>query len=277
MQAGYDHYKSQGCKNMSIQPHKDRIKQPDKGCKLYKIIPLKYLDDMLEKSYLHFQRVDTYNDDINDSDQTRIDKALSEKSIFLDSDNYSAKDYYDSCRSRTYACCFSTKQTDHLFEHYYNKAEDKAICLAFDCQTLIEQLNINFSIAPIQYGTQRLENFLDINHGLVEYGNFEERFMGNLLPNPIEYVYFKDNKFSEEHEFRTVISTLGMGNIVLPDKNPFQFTESLKLSINLVEAINANILENIILTTKSDKEETEQLLKKYNIDLKNMQTGMNNK
>ncbi len=262
---------------MSIQPHKERLKQPDDKTKLYKIIPLKFLEDILDKNYFHFQRVNTYKDDINDSDQPRIDKMLAEKSIFLHSKNYSAKDYYDSCRSRTYACCFSTKLTDHLFENYYSKPQDKAICLAFNSPNLIDQLNNNFSNSPIKYGQQRLKNFLDINHGLVEYGNFEDRFMHDLLPNPIEYVYFKDNKYSEEHEFRTVISTIGMGNIVLPDKSPFQFAESINLSISLVEASNANILEKIILGKNSDKQATEQLLKKYNIDSQIIQSYTNNK
>ena len=63
-----------------------------------------------------------------------------------------------------------------------------------------------------------------------------------------------------------VIPSLGMGNFILPDKTPFDFTEYINLSINLVEAINTSVLENIILGPSSDRTAIEQLLKTNGIE-----------
>ncbi len=229
-----------------IQPHKYLLDIPSDETILYKITSLSNFKDMVEKSYLYFKRVDSYDDDKNDSQATEIDQELAAKSIFLGSQNYSAKEYYDACRTRTYACCFATKLTGHLFTNYY--ADDKPICLCIKSGELIKTLNSNFDKSSIMHGDFVLKNFFDINHGLVKYGNFKERFMGKHLPNPIEYVFFKDkDKYSEENEFRTSISTLGIGNIVLPNKERFDFPKSITLPFDFIEAIKSNIISEIII------------------------------
>src|SRR5262249_45009679 len=130
-------------KNTSIEPHAYILKKPDAETLLYKIVSLKNFTHMIENDYLYFRRVDTYHDDKRDSDQPDKDKEASEKSKFENAPDYTAQNYYDSCRSKTYACCFSTENTPHLWEHY-GENDPNAICLVFDCHKLINFLNSNF-------------------------------------------------------------------------------------------------------------------------------------
>jgi hypothetical protein len=91
---------------------------------------------MLEKNYIYFSRVDMYDDDIRDSDQPDKDKGLSETSKFENAPQFSAKNNYDHCRSRTYACCFSTENTPYIWTQY-GGSNCSAICLVFNSSRLI--------------------------------------------------------------------------------------------------------------------------------------------
>ena len=62
-----------------VEPHAQLLKQPDDSQRLYKIVKVPYFLDMLHKNYLHFQRVDTYQDDTFDGEQLPSDKELNQK------------------------------------------------------------------------------------------------------------------------------------------------------------------------------------------------------
>lgn len=242
-------------RNTSIEPHAALLTKPDENTLLYKIISAKNFTNMVENDYLYFRRVDTYHDDKRDSDQPDKDKEASQKRKFENALDYTAKNYYDSCRSKTYACCFSTENTSHLWEHY-GESDPNAICLVFDAHKLINYLNYNFDETKLIYNNKRLINFFFINHGIVTYGNFDNAFLKKHLPNPIEYVYFKDaSKYSEEKEFRISLSCLGVCKYVLPDGTDFTFPESLMLAFNSSEAILEGVIKEIILNSKSGNNE----------------------
>jgi len=113
-----------------IEPHAYLLNKPTNGALLYKIISSKYFFAMIEKKYLYFKRVDTYDDDKRDADQPDKDKELTTGIRFEKSPEYTAQQYYSDSRSRTYACCFSTENTTYLWKHYDNQ-ESNAVCLVF--------------------------------------------------------------------------------------------------------------------------------------------------
>ncbi len=248
--------------NISIEPHAPLLKKPNEGALLYKVISSKNFIHMVENDYLYFRRVDSYSDDKRDSDQPDKDKESSKKSKFENAIDYTAKNYYDSCRSKTYACCFSTEATSHIWRNY-GEGDPNAICLVFDCHKLINFLNITFDETRIIYRGQRLINFFYINHSLVTYGNFDNAFLKQHLPNPIEYVYFKNaEKYMEEKEFRISLSCLGSCKHTLPNGTEFLFPDSLMFAFDFAEAIRRKVLKQIIIHNKSkDTEKIKKALK----------------
>lgn len=247
-------------KNQSIEPHHYLLKKPQPDSLLYKIIPSDYFINMLEDNYIYFRRVDTYHDDIRDSDQPDEDKHLSEKSKFENATNYSGKDYYNDCRARTYACCFSTENTPHLWGHY-SGSNNSATCLAFNSSRLIDFLNTRINETLLKNVGAPLSHLFYINYGLVTYGDLNSQCMGELLPTPIQYVYFKDaNKYSEEKEFRISLSChIPMGKIKLTDGSFFNFPESLQISFDFIQAINLHVIEKISFSGKHEEKLKTQI------------------
>src|SRR5260370_6917894 len=65
-----------------VEPHAQLLKQPENTQRLYKIVRAHHFLDMLQKNYLHFQRVDTYRDDTFDGEQLPLDKERNQKLAF---------------------------------------------------------------------------------------------------------------------------------------------------------------------------------------------------
>lgn len=249
--------------NTSIEPHAYLLKKPDENTTLNKIISLKNFTDMVENDYLYFRRVDTCPDDKRDSDQPTLDKKISEQSKFENTLDYTAKNYYDSCRSKTYACCFSTENTSYLWKNY-GESDPNAICMILDAHKLINFLNLNYHESTLIYKNSELPNFLFINYGLVTYGDLNNLFLKKNLPNPIEYVYFKDaSRYAEEKELRISLSCIGICKYKLQDGTEFEFPDSLKLSFNFLQAINMGVIKQIqIHDQQNNKEEIKSNLSK---------------
>ncbi len=244
-------------RNTNIEPHAALLKKPNEKTLLYKILSSDNFFNMIENNYLYFKKVDTYSDDKRDSDQPDKNKEASEKSKFEKSPEFTARHYYDSCRAKTYACCFSTENTPHIWSNYGGN-DPNSVCLVFDCHKLINFINLIFDESSLLYVNQKLlKNFFYLNHGLVTYGDFDNVFLREKLPNPIEYVYFKNAiKYSPEREFRISLSCLGIyKKYVLSDKSEFNFPESITLEFNFVKAIQMKIIKEIIVSHQcTDKE-----------------------
>lgn len=209
---------------------------------------------MLDKSYLYFRRVDTYQDDIKDSDQPIRDKAINRNIGFEKQPEYKLYDYYRSCRARTYACCFSTENSNYIWENY-SAGDPNAICLIFNTGKLKELLNKTIENSEIIFGKGQCRNFFDINYGSVKYGDFENHVLSKrVCSNPIEYSYFKDSKYQSEKEFRITLSAIGLGKIVCPDGSEFCFPDSVKIGISIKKALLCGAISSMEVSPKCEKE-----------------------
>ena len=239
-------------RNSKIETHAPFLKKPSDKTSLFKIVTSENFFSMLENDYLYFRRVDTYHDDCRDSDQPDLDKEISNKAKFINNPEYTASNYYASCRSRTYACCFSTENSLHIWEHYeFN--DPNTFCLIFDAYKLTNYLNYYLDKSWIIFNNKTPTNFFDFNNGLVSYGDFGDMFMKNSMhPNPIEYVYFKDaSKYSEEKEFRFTLSAAGIfKKFVFQDQSELIFPKSIKLEFSFFTAIKMGIITELQLSQK---------------------------
>ena len=255
-----------------IEPHKYLLDQPEEDALLYKVMPSKNFFKLLESNCLHFKRVDTYKDDTKDSAQLPDDIEMHDKMFFEDYPEFSLYKYYNRCRSRTYASCFSLKNTKYIWDNY--SYEDKSsICIVYNFGKLREKMNSFYELAQALYVGQGVENFLDINYGKVIYGDFRQYAeKGKPCPNPIEYAYFKDKKYEQEQEFRITLSASGAyEEFVLPDKTSFDFPESLGLELGLKELLNSEAVVKFLINEKASKNfpsELKEKLEKYGINVK---------
>ncbi len=243
-----------------IEPHAPLLTKPEQGTLLYKIVLFRHFIDMLKDGCLYFRRVDTYKDDLRDSDQTNKDKQISKTSKFEKAPNKTAEDYYHATRARTYAACFSTQNTPYIWNEYskYNGTVDKnAVCLVFDAEKFITFLNTTYDNSKIY---SALENFFLLNHGLVEYINLEKDSLINTrYLNPIQYSYLKDCKYSSENEFRSTLFVPGFGQYILPDNTVFNFPDLIKFPFRFESAIKSGVITRIELSVSHESKFLEEL------------------
>ena len=120
----------------SIEPHALLLRIPPDDQLLYKIMTVENLLRSVVGNYLYFNRVDNYSDfskaDENDGRQLLMDQPLSAKAMFQKAPDFSAADYYDQCRSRTYACSFSVENSKYIWENYGNGSEKGKVCVIFE-------------------------------------------------------------------------------------------------------------------------------------------------
>jgi hypothetical protein len=197
----------------------------------------------IKGSYLHFNRVDRYEDsplvDTNDGAELPLDQLRNRTVTFEKNPNKSLSDYYASARSRTYACCFSLENSEHLWLNYGTGSSMGQIGLEFDFAKLRERLNVTLSSdAALMYGDMRCHQIFSINYGKITYidRNFYELSTGRL-PNPIMYTYIKDQKFSKEREFRISLSATGFGQFQLINGQEMDFQPALALAFDFGGAI----------------------------------------
>jgi hypothetical protein len=133
-----------------VEPHFQLLKQPD-----------------LHKNYLHFQRVDTYQDDTFDGEQLPSDKELNQKLAFEKSPSFTVATYYDTSRSRTYACCFSLENSSYIWTEYGKGGN--VLGLAFEFGKLRQMLNqtIDSGNSVLMCGDNVCKQIFSINYGIV--------------------------------------------------------------------------------------------------------------
>lgn len=244
----------------SVEPHAPLLCIPPEGQLLYKVMTVENLLRSVTGNYLHFNRVDSYSDfpnaDQNDGQQLPKDQPANAAVRFENAPDFSAAHYYDQSRARTYACCFSTKNSDYIWDNYGNGSEKGKVCVVFEFGKLRALLNhaLNPEGAALLYEGNVYRQIFSVNYGLVNYVDWDRHQTNELyLSNPILYTYIKDaSRFCDENELRISLSAIGIGQFALKDGRKIQFPPSLQLGFDFREAIANEAIREILLAPGAD-------------------------
>lgn len=241
-----------------IDSHVNLLTIPPVEQMLYKIMSAENLLHSVFGRYLHFNQVDSYSDfpgaDPLDGCQLLKDRPTNERSRFQYFPNFTAADYYDRLRKRTYACCFSLESTDYVWTNYANNNERGKACIVFEFGKLRSNINntLRSENAALEYNGNRCHQIFSVNYGLIEYVEWDSHQTNTEhLANPITYL--KDRqRFSEEREFRISLSALGTGQFALRDENTMEFPSSLQMPFDFQSAIAEGTIVKIIHAPDAD-------------------------
>ena len=254
-----------------IEPHRGLLTLPAPGQLIYKVMRLEHLLASISESYLHFNRVDAYSDfpgaDPNDGAQLASDRPGNTAAHFLRAPEFTAAAYYERSRSRTYACCFSLENTDHIWRNYGSGGAYGRIGVVFDFAKLRQHLNVQLAseAAHLQIDGQPGGQIFSVNYGVVEYVDWNQhRANVKHMPNPILYTYMKDAHFSVERELRISLSALGIGHFAFGGQ-PLAFPPSLHMSFDFRAAIAEGCIQQILLGPDCDADFAEEALAKFGI------------
>ena len=241
-----------------IEPRIGLLQLPAEGAQLFKMMKVEHLLASVDGSYLHFNRVDSYSDfpgaDAHDGAQLPRDRPTNDQSKFEQARHFSAADYYDQARARTYACCFSTENSGHIWREYANGSEHGKVCLVFDFGRLRARLNatLNPQTARLELNGVVCKQFLSVDYGLVRYVDWDRhRANEERLANPIEYTFLKATAFEREQELRIALSAIGIGRYVIGGKE-IEFPTSIPAPFDFRQALNDGTVVRIELPADSD-------------------------
>jgi hypothetical protein len=235
-----------------IEPHTPLLTLPAPGQRLYKLISVENLIRSIEGSYLHFNRVDHYTDfalaDANDGAELPLDQLSNRAATFQNAPTFSLSDYYGRSRGRTYACCFSLENSDHIWRHYGRDSPMGQVGLELNFEKLRQYLNARLSgDAALMCGDVLCHQIFSINYGEVAYvDRTAHRANAERAANPIEYAYLKDACFADERELRVTLSTIGMGRFHLANGREVDFPPSLQLAFDFRAAIANGAITQIL-------------------------------
>ena len=258
----------------SVEPHTPLLNVPPDGHLLYKIMGVENLLRSIVGNYLHFNRVDSYADfpsaDPHDGQQLPKDRQGNVRARFEKAPHFSAADYYDQSRARTYACCFSLENLEFIWNNYANSSAKGKVCVVFHFGKLRTTLNqrLQPGNATLIYNGIRCRQIFSVNYGIVEYVDWKTHQANTEhLPNPIKYTYLKDKKrFSAEKEFRISLSALGMGQFALNDDgSTIQFPSSLHLAFDFKGAFIDDTIQQILCAPESDSDLLQADLHEFRI------------
>lgn len=208
-----------------VEPHALLLRQPAGGQLLYKVMRAEYLIDSIAGSYLHFNRVDSYRDfdgaDLQDGTQLPADRPTNARVGFQKAPEFKAADYYDQCRSRTYACCFALENNDHLWKSYGLGGTRGKVAVVIDFDWLRQHMNAKIvsDSTMLYWEGVACRQIFSIDYGIVNYVDWDRHQLNTKhLPNPILYTYHKAARFSVERELRVSLSTIGIGELTLGDQ-----------------------------------------------------------
>ncbi|NQU45001.1 DUF2971 domain-containing protein [bacterium] len=208
-------------------------------------------------AYLHFNRVDMYKDfqgaDAHDGEQLPSHRDRNTSLTFAQSPDFSASDYYDRSRTRTYACCFSLEMSDHIWRHYGNGGEKGKICIVLEFDKLRPRLNqvLRARNSRLEYGGRRLLPIFSINYGLIKYVD-KENCRIPYFTNPIKYTYIKDKCFENEKEFRVSLSAVGIGSVSSGTGGLLEFPPHLHFHFDFREAMADRTIQQIDCSSDCD-------------------------
>lgn len=238
-----------------IEPHAGLLNIPAVGQLFYKMMTVENLLASVAGNYLHFNRVDRYKDDLNDGQQLPRDQKINAGVKFEKAPNFSAANYYDQSRARTYACCFSLENSDYIWSNYANGSERGKVCVVFDFGKLRTMLNqiLQPGNAALEYGGNRCRQIFSIDYGAIEYVEWgKHQANTERLANPVRYTYLKDkNRFSAEKEFRIALSAVGMGQFVL-NGSTMNFPDSLHMDFDFRAANADGTIQQILCAPDCD-------------------------
>jgi hypothetical protein len=257
-----------------IEPHAPLLRQPAAGQLLYKIMSVENCVHSIEGRYLHFNRVDSYKDfsdaDHHDGEQLPGDRGGNAAAAFAKTPGFSAADYYDRGRSRTYAFCVALEDTDHLWT-YGDGTPRGNVGLVFDFDRLRAILNrtLRSGGAALEFNGVRCRQIFSVNYGVVEYVDWaSHRANETRLPNPIVYTYLKDRaRFAEERELRISLSALGIGKFVLDDLTEVAFPQHLHLGFDFRTAFADGTVREMIGGPRCDVDYLRAELRRLGVGL----------
>ena len=260
-----------------IEPHAGLLTIPPLEQMLYKIMSAENLLRSIFGRYLHFNRVDSYSDfpsaDPHDGRQLPKDQPGNASSRFQSAPHFTAADYYDQSRARTYACCFSLDNSDYIWSNYANNNERGKVCVVFEFGKLRSTINniLRPGNAALEYNGNRCHQIFSVNYGLVEYIEWDSHQTNSeRLANPITYTYLKDKqRFAEESEFRISLSAIGIGQFSLRDGSTMEFPSSLQLAFDFQVAIADSTIVKILHAPDADTDFLRSDLQKLRIVLSN--------
>jgi len=240
----------------NVEPHRPLLTQPPDSQLLYKIMKAGDLIRSVEQDYLHFQRLDSYKDfptaDVMDGEQPTRDRALNGGITFERAPEFSAANYYDNCRGRTYASSFSTENSPIIWDRYGTGDPVGKVGVVFQFGKLRAVLNEAIGNEPgraaLMVGSARCAQIFAINYGMINYVEHAAiQANAERLVNPIIYSYLKDRaSYAEENEFRITLSTLGVGNFALTDRTIINFPPSMRMSFDFKRALGDGTIVRLL-------------------------------
>jgi hypothetical protein len=257
----------------SVEPHAGLLKGPDQDQLLYKVMKVEHLIASVREKYLHFNRVDGYADfpgaDPHDGQQLPTDQYRNAASRFEKAPEFSAADYYDQSRRRTYACSFSLENSAVIWANYANGSKRGKACVEFHFGRLRTMLNHTFANgnAALQYRGQLCRQIFSLNYGIVDYVDWtRHQATEKHLPNPIQYTYLKSDSYSGEREMRISLSAIGIGRFQLADGTELDFPKSLHVPLDFPAALNTGAITRLICDSEVTFEDLQGDLHQLHID-----------
>jgi hypothetical protein len=235
-----------------IEPHAQLLNLPAPGQRLYKLMSVENLIRSIKGGYLHFNRVDRYKDfplaDADDGAELPLDNFSNQTVTFEKAPTFSLSDYYAHSRGRTYACCFSLENSDHIWCNYGCGSLMGQVGLELDFEKLRHRVNAGLAgDAGLMYGDLRCHQIFSINYGEVTYVDRDtHRANTERAANPIEYAYLKDARFADERELRVTLSAIGMGRFLLANGREIDFSPALQLAFDFRGAIADGTITEVL-------------------------------
>lgn len=243
-----------------IEPHAPLLRLPPDGQLLYKVMKVEHLVASVTRGYLHFNRVDRYGDfagaDPYDGQQLPADLPANQAAAFAGASKWTLADYYNQARARTYACCFSLENSDHIWRDYAEDAAHGKVCVVFNFAKLRQRLNDTLAANArlLLPNGDLADQIFSINYGVIDYVDRTAfRANGELMQNPIRYTFIKGENHSPDQELRIALSALGIGKFVLRDRAELIFPDSLQMRFGFAAAISDGTIVEILVEPGGDR------------------------
>lgn len=251
------------------EPHSELLDQPSDDAMLYKVMSIENFERSLTGGYLYFTRVDDYTDDRADGKQPPLDSVQDGLTHFESAPSYSLSAYYDKCRSRTYACCFSVEDSLTIWTTYgVSPGSSGQVSIAVRFDVLRERVNAAFDkiVGTTVVESDFLLHTLSVNYGLARYVDVASYITNGYAANPIEYAHLKDLAYAHDRELRVSLSALGMVNFLLPSGEMLDFPRKLCYPFDLRAALMDRAMRLRVKSTE-DRVALEGVLDKAGVSV----------